>query len=352
SPGRSRKAPSASSTSKKDRSTPRSTGWRRRGGSRPNGACPSSGAAPSSTGSPPGDANSWRRKRRNGRGSPAPCRACSWRLEMGFFNRVAWRPRVDREVDDELAFHLEMRTREYFARGMEPAAARREAERRFGDVRRMRAALEGLGHERNRHMQRTEYLSELRQDIAFASRQLVKNPGFTAVAILTLALGIGGTTAIFSAVYAVVLQPLPLADPARLMAVNEIYQASPSDLSAGNYTDAAAGVPAFERISAMRFASFNLSEGTTPERVIGARATATYFDVMGVAPIVGRTFTASEDQPGGEHVVVLSHRLWTRRFGAKASVVGSAIRLNGASHTVVGVMPRAFDLTTDSEELW
>jgi predicted permease len=271
---------------------------------------------------------------------------------MGFFNRVAWRPKVDREVDEELAFHLEMRTREYIARGMEPAAARREAERRFGNVRRMRAALEGLGHERNRHMQRTEYLSELRQDVAFASRQLVKNPGFTAVAILTLALGIGGTTAIFSAVYAVVLQPLPLADPARLMAVNEIYQASPSDLSAGNYTDAAAGVPAFERISAMRFASFNLSEGTTPERVIGARATATYFDVMGVAPIVGRTFTATEDQPGREHVVVLSHRLWTRRFGAKPSVVGSTIRLNGASHTVVGVMPRAFDLTTDSEELW
>ncbi len=167
---------------------------------------------------------------------------------MGFFNRVAWRPKVDREVDDELAFHLEMRTREYIERGMDPAAARREAEKRFGNVRRMRAALEHLGQGRNRHMQRTEYLSELRQDIGFAWRQLMKNPGFTAVAVLTLALGIGGTTAIFSAVYAVVLQPLPIADPSRLMVVAEIYRRRAVQVSAGNYTDAAAGVPAFEGI--------------------------------------------------------------------------------------------------------
>ena len=271
---------------------------------------------------------------------------------MGFFNRVAWRPKVDREVDDELDFHLEMRTREYVERGMDPAAARREAEKRFGNVRRMRAALENLGHERNRHMQRSEYLSELRQDIAFAWRQMVKNPGFTAVAVLTLALGIGGTTAIFSAVYAVVLQPLPLADAARLMVVNEIYQGAPSDLSAGNYTDAAEGVPAFEGLSALRYSSFNLSEGTTPERVIGGRATANYFDVLGVKPLLGRTFTPAEDTPGNERVVVLSHRLWTRRFGANPSIVGSAIRMNGVSYTVLAVMPQSFDLTSDSEELW
>src|SRR4051794_26581015 len=134
---------------------------------------------------------------------------------MGFFNRVTWRPKVAQEVEEELAFHLEMRTREYVERGMDPAAARREAEQRFGDVRHMRTALTALGEGRNRHMQRTEYLSELRHDISFAWRQLIKNPGFTAVAVLTLALGIGGTTAIFSAVHAVVLQPLPLADPAR-----------------------------------------------------------------------------------------------------------------------------------------
>src|SRR4029453_10903630 len=172
---------------------------------------------------------------------------------MGFFNRVAWRPTVNREVDDELAFHLEMRTREFIERGMDPAAARREAERRFGNVRRMRAALEHLGEGRNRHMHRTQYIGELGQDIGFAWRQLIKNPGFTAVAGLTLALGIGGTTAIFSAVYAVVLQPLPIADPARLMLVAETFQGLPSDVSAGNYIDANAGTTAFDGMSAMRF---------------------------------------------------------------------------------------------------
>src|SRR6185503_1312411 len=131
-------------------------------------------------------------------------------------------------------------------------------------------------------------------------------------------------TAIFSAVHAVVLQPLPLANPSRLMVVAETYQAAPSDVSAGNYIDAAAGVP----------------------------VTANYFDVMGVAPLAGRTFTVDEDQPGRDEVVVLSHRLWTRRFGADPSVVGSAIRLSGRRYTVVGVMPQSFDLTSDSEELW
>ena len=105
-------------------------------------------------------------------------------------------------------------------------------------------------------------------------------------------------------------------------------------------------------MSAKRFSSFNLSDGTTPERVIGARVTANYFDVMGVRPLLGRAFTAEEDQPGNERVVVLSHRLWTRRFGANPSTVGSTTRMNGVSYTVAGVMPQSFDLTTDSEELW
>jgi predicted permease len=271
---------------------------------------------------------------------------------LTFFNRVPWRPRVDDEVDEELAFHLEMRVHEYIADGMDPDQARRKAEQRFGNVGRMRTTLRTLGKVRNRHMQRTEYLNELRQDALFTFRQLLKNPGFTAVAILTLALGIGGTTAIFSAVYAVVLQPLPLREPARLMVVSETFQGLPSEVSAGNYTDTAAGVSAFEGLSAARFSSFNLSDGTTPERVIGARVTANYFTVMGVLPALGRTFLAEEDRPGNERVVILSHRLWTRRFGADPSMVGRTMRMNGVNYMVAGVMPRSFDLTTDSEELW
>src|SRR5437899_3962844 len=150
---------------------------------------------------------------------------------MTFFNRASWRPPVADEVDEELSFHIEMRTRELIAAGMSPAAARREAERRLGDLGRVRATLHALGAQRNHQMARTQYLGELRQDIAFTARQLLKSPGFTAIAVLTLALGIGATTAIFSAVYAVVLQPLPLRDPARLMPVGEVWEGKPQGLS-------------------------------------------------------------------------------------------------------------------------
>jgi putative ABC transport system permease protein len=272
---------------------------------------------------------------------------------MSRFSLWPWKPRLDEEVDEELAFHIEMRTRELSARGMDPAAARREAKRRFGDLRRMRTTLRALGHGRDRHMQRTQYFSELRQDIAFTWRQLLKNPGFTAVAVLTLALGIGGTTAIFSAVYAVVLQPLPLREPARLMLVGEIYDGQPQVMSVGNYVDVDAAVTSFEGgLTALNYANFNLSDGTMPERVVGAQVTANYFDVLGVRPMLGRTFSVAEDRPGSDRVVVLSHRLWTRRFGASVAVLGRAVRMNGTTYVVVGVMPESFDLTTDSEELW
>src|SRR5580765_7459373 len=272
---------------------------------------------------------------------------------MNPFNRVWWRPRVADEVDEELSFHLEMRTRELIAAGMDPAAARSEAERRLGDLGRMRTTLHALGAKRNQHMERTQYLAELLQDVAFTARQLIKNPGFTAVAVLTLALGIGATTAIFSAVYAVVLQPFPLRDPSRLLLVGEVWEGRPRVMSVGNYVDTNAAMSDFEHgLSALNYANYNLADETAPERVVGARVTANYFDVLGVRPNLGRTFTVEEDRPGNDRVVVLSHRIWTRRFGASASMLGRDVRMNGASYTVVGVMPASFDLTSDSEELW
>jgi predicted permease len=172
------------------------------------------------------------------------------------------------------------------------------------------------------------------------------------VAVLTLALGIGCTTAIFSAVYAVVLRPLPLRDPARLMLVGEIYDGVPRVMSVGNYVDTNEAVPDFEDgLAALNYANFNLADETAPERVVGARVTANYFEVMGVRPLLGRTFTVDEDLPGSDRVVVLSHRLWTRRFGSGA-VVGRSVRMNGATYQILGVMPESFDLTTESEELW
>ena len=203
-------------------------------------------------------------------------------------------------------------------------------------------------------MARTQYLGELRQDLVFTLRQLLRTPAFTLVAILTLAIGIGATTAIFSAVYAVVLRPLPLRDPSRLMLVGEIYEGSPQVMSVGNYvdTDAAVGVDFDHGLAAFTYANYNLSDENTPERVVGARVTANYFEVMGAAPIFGRTFVPDEDRPGNDRVVVLSHRLWTRRFGADAGTIGRQVRINGVPYRILGVMPASFDLTTDSEELW
>jgi predicted permease len=254
-------------------------------------------------------------------------------------------------VDEELAFHLEMRTRELQERGLSQGDARREAERRLGNLDRMRASLCDMGARRDEHMKRAQYLGEFGQDAVFAIRQLLKNPVFTAIAVATLALGIGGTTAIFSVVYAVVLRPLPIAQPERLYVVGETFQGAPSNMSVGNYIDAVAGTAAFDGLAAQQFFSYNLADGGVTERVVGARVTANFFDVIGSRPAAGRTFTTDEDVPGSNHVVVLSHRLWQQRFGG-SDIVGRDIRLNGEPHRVVGVMPQSFDLTTNSEELW
>ena len=263
-----------------------------------------------------------------------------------------WKPRVEDEVDAEFDFHVEMRTRELAARGMDPAAARAAAVGRFGDINQVNAACRALCRQKDNDMRRTEYWSELRQDVTFAFRHFVAQPGFTAVALLTLAIGIGATSAIFSAVHAVVLQPLPYPAPDRLVNVYEDYQGRPGNVSAGNFTDARAGATTFRELAAAQYSSFNLTHEGSAERVTGARVTAGFFDVLGVQPALGRPFTAAEDEPGKEQVVVLSHRLWVRRFGADPSVVGGDVRLGGQAYRVLGVMPASFDLTADAEELW
>jgi putative ABC transport system permease protein len=266
--------------------------------------------------------------------------------------RWLWKKTVEDEVADELAFHLEMRTRELMARGLDPAAAREEALRRFGDFERVARTCRDLGRRRDSEMRRREFLGELRQDVTFALRQLVSHPAFTAIAVLTLVLGIGATTAIFSVVHAVVLRPLPVPGPDRLVYVFSQWKDDRSDTSAGNYTTLAAEQRVFASFAAMQYSSFTLAAGESAERTLGARVTASFFDVFRVPPEHGRVFRADEDQPGREKVVVLSHRLWARQFGGDRGIVGRDVRLDGEPYTVLGVMPARFDLTADSEELW
>jgi len=264
-----------------------------------------------------------------------------------------WRVPLDQEVDEELAFHLEMRTRELIARGMDPVAARREAASRLGDVVNLKRTCVDIGRKRDRDMRLTQWLEEFRDDVRFAARQLFNAPGFTLVAALTLALGIGATTAIFSAVQAVVLKPLPFPDPDRVVVVGETWgEGRTSSVSVGNFSDWRTHTKSFSSLAAMQFFSYNLSEGDQPERVVGGRVTYTWFDVIGMRPLYGRVFRREEDSPGNDRVAVLSHRLWTRRFGANPSIVGREIRLNSQPYTVIGVMPTEFDLTSESEEIW
>jgi putative ABC transport system permease protein len=263
-----------------------------------------------------------------------------------------WRVPLDQEVDEELSFHVEMRTRELIARGIDPATAREQALNRIGDLARLRRTCVDIGRKRDREMKLTQWIDELRDDVRFAVRQLIKAPGFSAVAVLTLMLGIGATTAIFSVVHAVVLRPLPFPEPHRVMLLGEDFRGLPSSVSVGNFADWQTHVMTFSGLGALQSFSFNLSEGDTPERVIGGRVTHSWFDVQQIAPLHGRVFTKEEDTPGRERVVVLSHRLWSRRFGADPRIVGREIALNSVQHTVIGVMPQQFDLTADSEELW
>src|SRR5262249_14771707 len=223
-----------------------------------------------------------------------------------------WKPPADREVDDELAFHLEMRAREHMERGLDPESARKEALRQFRDLEDTRRECRRIAEGRDRDLARREWWADVRQDLAYAGRQMARSPGFTLLAVLTLALGIGATTAVFSVLHAVVLEPLPYRDPDRLVNVATTWRGAPSGVSAGNYLYIAERQRSFERMAAAHYTTFNLHEEDSPERLVGARVTHELFAVLGVAPLLGRTLTAEDDVPEQDHVVVLSHRLWTR----------------------------------------
>jgi predicted permease len=263
-----------------------------------------------------------------------------------------WRANVSEEVDAELAFHVEMRTRELVARGMDPTAARAAAIARFGDLDAVNAECRDIGISTEREMRRTEYFAELTHDARFAIRQLAKTPLFTAVAVATLALGVGATTAIFSAVNAVVLRPFPFARPDELTFLFTSWHGSDGGVSVGDFADWRKRSTSFANMAGIQFVGMTLSTGDSPERVSGAKVTASLFPTYGVAPELGRVFTEAEDRPGQAAVVVLSDGLWRRAYAADSGIVGRAITVNGAPAMVVGVMPATFDPTDSHEELW
>jgi putative ABC transport system permease protein len=247
------------------------------------------------------------------------------------------RRRVERDFDAEIATHLEMLEEDGRRRGLAPAEARRQA----------RLALGGLDATREAVRDRRGFrsLETLGQNLRYSVRLLARSPGFTAAAVVTLALGIGANTAIFSLVDAALLRPLPYAEPDRLVAIWELLGSgaaqqrtvvSPADYEDYRRARHSAGMAAYAALPA------TLTERGDPVRVIGEEVTASYFHVLGIPPAIGRPIVAADHEPGAPPVVVLSHGLWQERFGGADDAVGQFLTLNDLRYEIVGVMPRGF----------
>jgi putative ABC transport system permease protein len=255
---------------------------------------------------------------------------------------LVWRPSVHDEVDEEVAFHIEMRTRDFVAQGMAPAEARAAAVRRFGDVGRVRTSCRAIGARRDREVRLTEWAEGLWQDVRFAVRQLRQAPAFSLVAVLTLALGTGANTTVFSVVHGVLLRSLPYPDEGRLYVLWERSaerDVEKSPLSFANYEDYKAQARSFASMGAAAFRTYDLTRAAQPEQLVAFAVSDGLFATLGVRPLLGRTIGDRESRDADADVAVLSYELWQRQFGGDSGIVGRAITLDGRPFTVVGVLP-------------
>jgi putative ABC transport system permease protein len=261
-----------------------------------------------------------------------------WARFMGLFRRG----RLEQELEDEVRSHLEMLEEENLRRGMPPQEARCAALRSFGGVDQTK--------ERYREQRGLPSVDSFFQDVRYGLRGLRRSPGFSAVAILTLALGIGANTAIFSVVHAVLLRPLPYRDPSRLVYISEFWPRETPVKTVPNpdFANWSEHATLFDSLAAYGGgAEVNLTGMGEPERLSGARVTADFFTLLGVEPFLGRSFLPEEDRPGGRKVVLLSYELWQRRFGSNSKVIGSTVQLDGDLYTIVGVTPASFRFPDD-----
>jgi putative ABC transport system permease protein len=250
--------------------------------------------------------------------------------------------RADRELDDEIETHLRLLAERYVRQGMTEAEAAWAARRKFGNV--------TLLKEANREMRGIRFIETLVQDLRYGLWMLRRNPGFTSVAVLTLALGIGANTAIFSVVNAVLLKPLPYPDPQRLVWITEVLHGAELN-GAADYIHWREQSKTFDHLIAFTTGQIYLTGRGEPERLDVVRATANLVPALGIAPQLGRAFTPEEDRPGGDSVVILSHALWQRRFGGDPSVIGQSVTFDGRDRVVIGVMPPGFKFIRKADAL-
>ena len=259
--------------------------------------------------------------------------------------------KLDADLDEELRSHIDLATEENRLRGMSPRQARTAALRGFGGVVQTRE---------NYRIQRGLPLLEiLAHDLRFALRQLSRSPGFTFVALLTLALGIGATSAIFSVVDAVMLKPLPFPNSSRLIRVGSMLAATGTGgiASYPDFLDLSARNHSFDAMAAVRTGDFTLIGPSEPVHLQGAAVSAQLFSVLGVTPAIGRDFLPQDDNPaaaGGADSIILSNGLWQREFGSDPSILGRVLQLGEQRFTVIGVMPRGFQYPIQAEpvEIW
>ena len=264
---------------------------------------------------------------------------------MTWWQRVWRRGRMEEQLEKELRFHLEQHTANLIAQGYDPAEARRQARLAIGGPEQVK--------EECRDARGTRWLENLWQDLRYAARTLRQRRGFTAVAALTLALGIGAATAIFSAVNPILFEPLPYPHAGRIMMIWDIFQGARSDVTFHSYRELAARSHFFDALAVMEAWQPTMTTAAQPERFDGQSVSARYFRALGVAPAMGRDFTEADDRFKGPHVVILSHALWRRRFGGDGAIVGRQVTLDDNLYTVIGVMPRGFEnVLAPSAEIW
>jgi putative ABC transport system permease protein len=267
--------------------------------------------------------------------------------------RLRLAPTREAAIVEELVQHLDESYAELLASGMCEADAYRQLRAELHDGGLLTHGLRRVERSTNPEPivlgtnRRTNMIADLWQDLRYGARMLLKQPGFSLIAMLTLALGIGANTAMFSVVNAVLLRPVPFPEPERLMLL--VDGKAPANFAGADVRDLALQNRSFAQLGAYTIATFNLAGGSVPERVNGARVSAGLLPTLGVQPLYGRNLTAEEDREGGAKVVLLGHAVWQRQFGADPNVVGRAIRLDEQSYTVIGVLPPGLNFPSDKE---
>jgi predicted permease len=251
---------------------------------------------------------------------------------IGLFYKSA----IERDMDDEMLFHIRMRAQQYIDAGMQPDEATRKARKQFGNL--------GLIKEKGRSVKGGGLMEEFLRDLRYAARTFSKNMGFTAVAVVTLALGIGANTAIFSVVNSVLLKPLPYPEPDRIVRAYWKWGDGETESVTATQYDFWKDARSFELTAAYAGSGggYNLLGGSQPLRVTGESVSEPFFRVLGINPALGRTFTKEEDSRNGPCAAIISDGLWRRNFGADPAALGKSVSLNGQPCPIVGILPAGF----------